>query len=70
MSDVLQDQNKITYVECYLCSSQLDISKSLEIPLTSGGKVKVHNSCMEFYLSQNTKSAAACGSCTGGKGCC
>ncbi|MGB1811668.1 MAG: hypothetical protein ACPHM3_04280 [Candidatus Kariarchaeum pelagius] len=57
-------------MECYLCNSQLDISKSLEIPLTSGGKVKVHNSCMEFYLSQTSKSAAACGSCTGGKGCC
>ncbi|MHA2170614.1 MAG: hypothetical protein ACXAB7_12035 [Candidatus Kariarchaeaceae archaeon] len=51
-------------VDCYLY-------KSMEVPLTTGGAVRVHPSCMEFYLSKTaTSGASACGGCTGGKGCC
>jgi len=49
----------------------VDESKTMEVPLTSGGTVKVHPSCMEFYMSQTSAAAgAACGSCTGDAGCC
>ncbi|MHA2501786.1 MAG: hypothetical protein ACXAE3_02770 [Candidatus Kariarchaeaceae archaeon] len=44
--------------------------KGMEVPLTSGGVVIVHPSCMEFYMSQTSTAGGGCGSCTGGKGCC
>jgi hypothetical protein len=58
-------------VDCYLCSMKVPVDKSMEVPLTTGGAVRVHPSCMEFYLSKTaTSGASACGGCTGGKGCC
>ena len=57
-------------VNCYLCDMNLPLSKSMEVPLTTGGAVRVHPSCMEFYLSKASASASSCGGCSGGKGCC
>ncbi|MHA2028005.1 MAG: hypothetical protein ACW99Q_01330 [Candidatus Kariarchaeaceae archaeon] len=58
-------------LECYICSMDLLLDKSMEIPLTTGGNVRVHPSCMEFYLSQaRGPNAAACGGCSGNAGCC
>ena len=56
-------------VVCYLCETELPKDKSFEIPLTTGGTVRVHPSCFEFYMSQS-QAAAACNSCSGDLGCC
>ena len=66
---VQQTEAKSDIVSCYLCNMDVPVDKAMEIPLTTGGKVKVHPSCMEFYMSKTT-TANACGSCSGGKGCC
>jgi len=70
MSDTVQNTKAVQKVECYLCNMDVDITKTMEVPLTSGGSVKVHPSCMEFYMSQTSAAAGSCGSCTGDKGCC
>lgn len=69
VSDTVQ-KTDVELIECYLCSLQVPIDKTMEIPLTTGGNVRVHPSCMDFYMSQTANSPAACGSCTGDKGCC
>ena len=70
MSDTIQQaETKSELVECYLCNLELQIIKAMDVPLTTGGNVQVHPSCMEFYLSK-TSVAASCGACTGDKGCC
>ena len=74
MTETVQDvgnaQVTAEKLECYICGMELVVNKSMEIPLTTGGNVKVHPSCMEFYLSQAKPTAAACGSCSGNAGCC
>jgi hypothetical protein len=70
MSDTIQQsETDVATVECYLCNTPVPLDKSMKVPLTTGGTVQVHPSCMEFYLSQ-ASSASACGSCTGEAGCC
>ncbi|MCH8906028.1 MAG: hypothetical protein IH840_02980 [Candidatus Heimdallarchaeota archaeon] len=71
MSNQLQDLTiNPEFVDCYLCSMKIELLRSMEIPLTTGGKVRVHPSCLEFYMSKTAVAAGGCGSCTGGKGCC
>lgn len=62
-------ESKVEITTCYLCSMDVPIDKTMEIPLTTGGTVRVHPSCMEFYMSK-TSVASGCAGCTGGKGCC
>jgi hypothetical protein len=69
MSDTVQRSESIQ-VDCYLCNLNMPKDKGMEVPLTSGGVVIVHPSCMEFYMSQTSTAGGGCGSCTGGKGCC
>lgn len=75
MTETVQrvEENKETTknIECYICGMEVLLGKSMEIPLTTGGNVRVHPSCMEFYLSQaKGPGAASCGSCSGNAGCC
>jgi len=70
MTEIVNETISNNLVKCYLCELQIDKSKSMEIPLTTGGLVNVHPSCFDFYMSQTSNQASACGGCSGGKGCC
>jgi hypothetical protein len=55
---------------CYLCKRQEDNLSTVKIPLSQGGMIDVHPSCLDFYMTQQFQTAASCGGCSGDAGCC
>lgn len=73
MTEVVQNtMNEIELIECYLCDMEVPKDKAMSVPLTTGNKVLVHASCMEFYMQKTAigPGTGACGGCSGGAGCC
>lgn len=52
-------------VVCYLCQNEDSLDATIEIPLSTGGNVRVHPSCFDFYVKQQQQ-ASACSSCSSG----
>ena len=70
MSDAISRNKPVEMVQCYICLKDGEKAKSMEVPTTEGEVVWTHPNCLERYMKSAIERPAACGSCTGGAGCC